>query len=462
MIVLKNNFNSQYRYDIQGLRALSALIIIICHIWLNKVSGGIDIFFVISGYFMTGLLYKENGSQLFFNTYFSFWRKILTKTIPTSFFIIFLTVLFGYIINYPFRENLLKGALASLTFNENFTLIRNSIDYLSKEIKSPFQQFWALSIQFQFYIFFPLFFIFIKEINKLLGILILLSSISFIYSVYLTDFDPVSAYYHPLTRYWEFLIGSIVFLISKKYKTNILNFLSLISIPSFLIFAFFYPSKFSFPGFSSLIPVSIACVVLLNTNKNLITSFLSNNILLQFISKFSFTLYLVHWPILIYWQYEINSVDIGFIDGILIILISILVSFLINKFFELPTTIFFKKKSMKKFYINIFLIGLLIFSFLIILVYKQKKFDDSMYNLWFKDGYQVPLETNLKDNILSLRKTGLFYKNHKCNNGDRTSSQVISCEWGNISSTKMEQVSAITIFLKSPHKICLNPLRPLS
>lgn len=153
MIVLKNNFNSQYRYDIQGLRALSALIIIICHIWLNKVSGGIDIFFVISGYFMTGLLYKENGSQLFFNTYFSFWRKILTKTIPTSFFIIFLTVLVGYIINYPFRENLLKGALASLTFNENFTLIRNSIDYLSKEIKSPFQQFWALSIQFQFYIF---------------------------------------------------------------------------------------------------------------------------------------------------------------------------------------------------------------------------------------------------------------------------------------------------------------------
>jgi len=148
--------NSEYREDIQGIRAVGAILIMIYHIWLNKVSGGVDVFFVISGFLMTGILvkqYNEKGRIL----PVLFWAKIIKRLAPSAYLVLLATLIGSYFFYpVPLWPSLLSEVIASALHVENIQLIRKSVDYLAREVPpSPVQQFWALSIQIQFYIFLP-------------------------------------------------------------------------------------------------------------------------------------------------------------------------------------------------------------------------------------------------------------------------------------------------------------------
>lgn len=427
-----------FRHDIQGLRALSALLIIICHIWLNKVSGGIDIFFVISGFFMTAILLGLHKEK-WYNIIIYFWKKILNKIIPTSLLIIILTIFFGYILSYPLRNDLLKDAIYTSFFLENIRLIRLSSDYLSNNLKSPFQHFWALSIQFQFYLVYPLLFIIFKK-NKyiILSICILIIS-SFIYSIYLTNSDQVNAYYNPATRIWEFLVGALLFFYYSSIKENkILSILSILAVILFVIFALFLPNIFKFPGFISLVPVLFACLIISNKSKNFANHFLSTNPILQFVSKFSFTLYLVHWPILIYYQYLSNSLVVPILDGLLIILVSILISYTIKTIIEKPISKLMLKLNLIKFYFLIISLNIFIVFSLFFLYKVQMKSESYIKDSWYSSKGD-PNQIDLRSNLLALRKIGLINieKRDECNTENHNYSKLITdCIYGDIKSNK--------------------------
>lgn len=352
---------SLYRYDIQGVRALGAILIMTYHIWFGKVSGGVDIFFVISGYFMAGMLIR---SHLKYNKIkpFDFWSRIIRRVAPLAYTVIAATVALGYFFMPPHLwGGSIIESLTSALHIENLQLIRVGTDYLaSNDPPSPFQQFWALSIQIQFYFFLPFIFMLglalshkFNSYKALLSLIISIILISFCFSIYYTNLNPPAAYFNTATRAWQFFVGVAVFLalpfinISQRFSKILIWFGFL------LIFAIgiFVPQNFSYPGYISLLPVMAAsCIIVAGSfyQKGYLHKLLSSKVFV-YIGNLSFSIYLWHWPFLIYFQHYTGKRvgDISVIEGLAIIVLALIVAVFSKKLIENPfasikkTSIFF-------------------------------------------------------------------------------------------------------------------------
>ena len=164
---LKDYAAYDFRDDIQGVRALGAILIMIYHIWLQKVSGGVDVFFVISGYLMAGVILREAHKKGTINP-FSFYLRIAARIFPAAYTVLFITLcLSAVFIPSSLWLSQVIEIIASALQAENLQLMRVSADYLNRDNPpSVVQQYWALSIQIQFYIVLPfLMIVLVKLIN---------------------------------------------------------------------------------------------------------------------------------------------------------------------------------------------------------------------------------------------------------------------------------------------------------
>jgi peptidoglycan/LPS O-acetylase OafA/YrhL len=148
--------HSSYRPEIQGIRTIGALLVAVFHIWLGRVSGGVDVFFVVSGFLVTGSLYKELQRSKSIDV-IAFWGRIAKRIAPLAYTILALTLL-AALLWMPATQ--LDGFLSEIQYSalhlENIKLMITSVDYLARdEAPSPVQQFWALSVQVQFYAAWP-------------------------------------------------------------------------------------------------------------------------------------------------------------------------------------------------------------------------------------------------------------------------------------------------------------------
>ena len=394
----------------------------VCHIWLNRVSGGVDIFFVISGFFMTATLIKLKHRP-FTQIYILFWRKILTRIIPIASLIILLSIFIVYWMDYPYRAETIRNAVYSLLFLENIHLMLQHTDYLLSHSKSIFQHFWALSIQLQFYLIYPLIFIFFK--TKHILILSSMCLISFVYSVILVSTQAELAYYHPLARLWEFGLGGIICVLYQKNIQIKHGLISVVALLAFLLFAFFHPKDFHFPGFSSLFPVLCASLILLNSAQHPVLSAIVHNPLLLWISEFSFTLYLVHWPILILTQYWTLSSSINISTGIGIILSSIILAYLIHIFLDSKFNAYLNSLKPQTFFAAISVI-LTLSTALYAALYFENKQRQRLSTTRLQQ--QALAQNSLKDNIMSLSVLGTSdISRNQCMS---YSSELKSCVWG--------------------------------
>lgn len=425
------NNSANFRNDIQALRALCALTIMLSHIWLNKVSGGVDVFFVISGFFMAASLIKlEQHNKV--QAYLIFWRKVLTKVMPTALLIIALTAAFAYISLYPQRADIIRSGVFSIVFLENINLIAQNSNYLQSLNKSAFQQFWALSIQFQFYLIYPLIFFFFRQ--KRLLILSAITLASFVYSVYLVNDHPTSAYYHPLTRLWEFCAGGIVYLCyQQRLESTTQNHTAFLAASAFfglILFALFYPSSFNFPGFSALIPVLLACIILSNQSSNTVLRWLQQNPFLLWLSQFSFTLYLVHWPVYIFAQYISLNKKISLSLGLLIMLMSIVIAYSIFRCIEKPISRKLNKIRLGRFYLIITCCtALMLGSFVLLYIENKSREQHALAQLSDKTS-----NYSLLNNVLAIRTVGVSLRSRQeCMSN---SSDIIVCDWGDPEATK--------------------------
>jgi len=191
----------EYREDIQGIRAIGALLIMIYHLWLDKVSGGVDIFFVISGYFMATLILSRLARDGCVAP-MEFWGKIIQRIAPSAYTVLLATIVFScFFIPETQWVRLVDETIASAFHLENLLLLKTSVDYFARnEAASAVQQFWALSIQMQFYLLLPAVFLLgvalarrqqsVRPMILLFGCIV---AASFIYSVFATYRSPESA-----------------------------------------------------------------------------------------------------------------------------------------------------------------------------------------------------------------------------------------------------------------------------
>ena len=207
----------QYRPEIEGIRVVAALLVAVYHIWMSQVSGGVDVFFVVSGFLITTSLlskYARDGYIKFGTFVFGLLKRLL----PHAFVVlIFITVISYFLLPEVRYLATIKEIVASIFYFENWQLAITGTDYLDQHnAQSPVQHFWAMSIQGQFYIIWFLIvslsiWMFKKTKynfnNIFITVLIILFILSFTYSIYLTGVNQPWAYFDTRTRVWEFAIG---------------------------------------------------------------------------------------------------------------------------------------------------------------------------------------------------------------------------------------------------------------
>ncbi|WP_269913889.1 acyltransferase family protein [Acinetobacter sp. HY1485] len=298
----------QFRHDINGLRAIAVLAVMIFHFnphWLPGGFAGVDIFFVISGFLMTSIIFSQiqNGSF----SLFSFYNARINRIVPVLAVCCIILLSFGWFYLLPNDYQLLgKQVEKSILFISNILFSKGYGYFDSSEHTKWLLHTWSLSIEWQFYIFFPLIILMIKKIIKLNNIkyiIFFLFIVSFLYSIYSTYQDSKSAYFLLSSRAWEMLFGSLAFLHPLRLKKGnfVLHILGLI-----LIFtAYFLISKSTpWPGYMALVPVLGAYFVIASQCNTIFI----NNFIFNPIGKWSYSIYIWHWPLVVFgFYFSLNS-----------------------------------------------------------------------------------------------------------------------------------------------------------
>ncbi|MCC5854526.1 MAG: acyltransferase [Idiomarina sp.] len=338
-----------YRLDVQGLRALSALLILVYHLWTERISGGVDVFFVLSGFMMGGLLLREyaQSGRLYL---WAFWGRIARRVLPSVTLVLLATIGMALaVMPIIFWKELVVEVFASSLHLQNIQLIRSSADYLARDIPpSPVQHFWALSIQMQFYWVLPFVMLIglfvarrLNAVQGLVGTLVLLILLSFTHNLLYTLSHPEAAYFSPLTRGWQFLLGVLMAVILPYLRMSLVlsGCLTLLGVAGLLLTGWLIPQSLNFPGWVSLLPVMSAVLFLAAGAQqnvgNPLQRFLRHPIAV-FLGGISFTIYLWHWPLLIMSQYYWDTTGLNLWQGLSVIGLSILFAWLTERFVGAP------------------------------------------------------------------------------------------------------------------------------
>lgn len=344
------NLDKKFRPEIEGLRVIAALLVAIYHIWFGKVSGGVDVFFVVSGFLITTSIiskYNKTGSFRFI----PYITGLIKRLFPSVITVLLVTVILSFfLLPESILGKTIKEIIASLFYYQNWQLALSSTDYLNKDqMKTPVEHFWAMSIQGQFYIIwfviFSLIFMLYKKytnlkvinvINLCLGTLFI---VSLSYSIYLTHVNQPWAYFHTFTRVWEFSLGGLLAINLNKIKINriaasLIGWLGLIGL---ILTGIIFNVSTMFPGYIALWPMLCAVFILVSGNyetKYGVKKFLGSSIMVK-VGGLSFGLYLWHWVILSFYQYH-NNERPGIVLGICMILLSWLLSYFMTRYIEKP------------------------------------------------------------------------------------------------------------------------------
>jgi peptidoglycan/LPS O-acetylase OafA/YrhL len=297
---------------IDGLRAISVLPVILFHFRLFQVTGGyigVDIFFVISGFLITGLILEQLQAGHF--SLIHFYERRARRILPALFITCLLSTLLALWLFLPQETKLFSYSLEGVSlFASNFVFARWTGYFFQSSLTWPLLHTWSLAVEEQFYVLFPLLLIFLYRHPKgrtLIPFMIYgLFVVSFILSLFMAQDSPRQAFYLPSTRAWELLAGSILALHAKgiRLSKRTAECLSALSIFILLTCLFAYDTRTPFPGLAAL-PPCLAAVALLACNINnetVIRKILSSKPLVG-AGLISYGLYLYHWPALIYTHY---------------------------------------------------------------------------------------------------------------------------------------------------------------
>ncbi len=332
----------KYRAEIDGLRAIAVLSVILFHSGVSFLPGGfvgVDVFFVISGYLITAIIIGQMKEQTFSAA--DFYLRRAKRILPALFAMMFVTALVGAaLLTPPAFERLMRSiGEASLSIS-NFSFARAAGYFDEGTAWRPMLHTWSLGVEEQFYLFLPLY-LFIARSRTSWSwqrIVSLPMVISFAIAVVMVRHWPTAAYYLPFGRFWELLVGSLLatgtfgaIRDDRRRQAASAAGLALIAIP-----VLFYGENTTFPGETALLPCLGAFLILHSARSG--RSFVSTALAftpLAFIGKLSYSLYLWHWPVL-YFARIIKGQALTSGEGLALLPLTFAVSYAAWRFIENP------------------------------------------------------------------------------------------------------------------------------
>jgi len=328
---MKLHPNIKYRSDIDGLRALAVLSVILFHINAHWIPGGflgVDIFFVISGYLITLILTKEVDETHKIDIS-NFYKRRIKRIIPALLFVLIPTFLVGFFFLAPDELLSLSKSMIWAFFSAANIYFFSSIDtgyFASGSNELPLLHLWSLGVEEQFYILWPFIVLLLLKYVNSLKMRIIFSSILFIASLTWAHSIIVSdhsfAYYMLPTRAWELLAGAIVALLVHsgfRAKSFINELMALIGILAIILSFIFVSESDSVPGIAA-VPVIIGAALLILSGtlyQTFVGRILSTKILVS-IGLVSYSAYLWHWPVLAYLRYKFIDIDVSIAIAVII------------------------------------------------------------------------------------------------------------------------------------------------
>ncbi|MEG1485567.1 MAG: acyltransferase family protein [Bacteroidales bacterium] len=296
----------KFRYDINGLRSLAVLAVVLFHFkpeWLPGGFAGVDVFFVISGFLMTSIIFKgiENNN---FNLV-KFYTARANRIIPVLGAAAFVLIIFGwfYLIPSDFRELGRQIEKSSLFYSN--TYFANGAGYFeTSDITKWLLHTWSLSVEWQFYIFFPLIIFLLRKYFNYINIkafILFVFLVSFIFSIYMTQKDGISSYFMLSTRVWEMLLGGLAVLYPWKIEKRSYQYsMQIIGLVMILISYILFSKETVWPGYWALVPTLGTYLIILSCLQN---NILLSNLIFQAIGKWSYSIYVWHWPLVVFGFY---------------------------------------------------------------------------------------------------------------------------------------------------------------
>lgn len=328
--------------QIQGLRALAALLVTLFHAkWISGGFIGVDIFYVISGFLITGLLLREIERTGSIN-FKEFYARRFKRLLPTSFFVLTITAILSWIlIPGTMRTSLGRDIIAASLYVSNYLFAWWQADYQNLDATpSPVIHYWSLAVEEQFYLIWPLlillFFTLAIKFKKKIVLTYLVATVtmlSFIFSIYQTETSPIWAFYSLPTRAWELGLGALLVLVP---PINTKKFIGLIGFILILISSFIFNETTAFPGWNAALPV-LGTVLLIGSIHSWppFLNDVANSRLFQWLGEISYPLYLWHWPLLVLPStYFARPVYVY--ERLIAILLTVLLADLTHRFIEEP------------------------------------------------------------------------------------------------------------------------------
>ena len=348
----------KYRADIDGLRAIAVLSVVGFHAFPFWVQGGfigVDIFFVISGFLISSIIFENLHRDSF--SFIEFYSRRIKRIFPALLVVLTASFVFGWIVLFPDEYRLLgKHIFGGATFIENFFYWRESGYFDNAADTKPLLHLWTLAIEEQYYIIWPLLLWFAwKKRFNLLTIAIAVAITSFALNIGKVHSDTVAAFYSPQTRFWELMAGSILAYI-KLYKQSkfdawlsavvyekasdassatVNNIQSLLGAALIGAGILVIKKEFSFPGWWAVLP-TLGAVLIISAGPHawFNRAILSRKILVWF-GLISYPLYLWHWPLLSFAKIEESGIPSRGIR-IAVVAISIVLAWLTYSLIEKP------------------------------------------------------------------------------------------------------------------------------
>lgn len=330
---------TKYRPEIDGLRTIAVIPVVLYHAGFLSISGGftgVDVFFVISGFLITKIIHQEAIEGRF--SFIDFYERRFRRIMPALLAVIAFVVVGSIFLLLPSQLRQLPAQiLGAIFFVANIVLWRQSGYFSTAAEEKPLLHTWSLGVEEQFYIFAPIFLILlIRFAPKLVKpVLVLVTLASFAASVLMTPVSPAASFYLLPTRAWELAAGSIIALgiLSPPKKRIVNEILSAVGLLIILAGMIFIDNTMTFPGAVAALPVVGASLVILSGQGTLTGAALSWGPI-RWVGLISYSLYLWHWPLIVFGR------DAGWLGGtasqVTVVALSIVVAALSWRFVETP------------------------------------------------------------------------------------------------------------------------------
>jgi peptidoglycan/LPS O-acetylase OafA/YrhL len=324
------------------MRAIAVSMVVVYHLYPSLVPGGfagVDVFFVVSGFLITGHLwrgYQRDGKVRLLD----FWGRRARRLVPAAALVLAVTwVASRFVLSGTLLDDTADQVRASALYFQNWELAHEAVNYLTADdAATPVQHFWSLSVEEQFYLVWPLLFVIAALVARkrrrvaLTGFVVTLVAASLAYSVYYTRVNPAAAYFVTTTRIWELGAGGLLALLPDRIgqvlgRQRWLGWAGLVLV---IASAFVLRGTSAFPGFLALLPVTGALMLIAGgTGPARLTSARP----MVWLGGISYSLYLWHWPIINLWT-AYRGKSPGFVSGPVLIAVSVVLAWLTKRFVE--------------------------------------------------------------------------------------------------------------------------------